>query len=1001
MAKGEVARLSPLPACAVNTLQEVQPPADGRNSVQNPCKEDREDWMFNRQEFLKLEDQFGPHTLDCCCDKDGLNSQVRLAYCSSKKSFLAQDLREGNLWLNPPFSKAGSFLKHYLRCKLATPSLRATVVLPAWHTARWYPLLRNFRLIKTYPAGSNLFTRPTEELGVRKEIGPTSWPVEVWRDKGDQVEFLPGSGRAGTGAPLNVELIIAQKGRILCRKSREGKIRLPAKCGLHGKNETELTLLKAILQQHQVPWSPAQLKLLTVHQEGIHVVKTYHLAAPPVSLKKGSLQWFKIEDLREEVLCEGIKAFLKKKRRGLLEATLKVGRTSKLFWVSGLVSGRTCKVLLDSGASENFINLDLAQHANLRRKQLKNSIKVTMANGHTSMVEERVDPFEVDLSESKTTVSGLLLPMEEWDVILGRPWLQSVNPAVDWQKLEVRERQTNSLLFRLNDSNVTPTVSLVSAQEAAREMKKKQQVIFVAKIRETEEQATYKTDFGVGYDVKLREILNEFPEVQVEPKGLPPARQWDHKIELETADTPSQPTYRMSPAELAEVQRQLEDLLARGWIRPSESPFGAPILFVRKKDGTLRMCVDYRRLNAITKKDRTPLPRIDDLLDLLGKAVVFSSLDLYKGYHQCRVREEDAHKTAFRTHLGSFEFTVLPFGLTNAPATFQRMMNQLLAPYLLRTCVVYLDDVLVFSGSLADHVDHLRKILQVFSKHQLHINPKKCEFFKKEVSYLGHVVRQGQVTMDPAKISAVKDWPSPTTVREVRGFLGLTGYYQRFISRYAARALPLTELLQKDKVFHWSEPQETAFNSLKEALTSAPVLTTPDVSPEATFTLYTDASGFGIGAVLLQDKGEGLQPVSYYARKLNKHERNYPVHEQELLAVRDALLNFRCYLEGCAQFRVITDHDTLRHFFNQKLLSRRQARWLQLFTTYQRQMEIIYRKGSLNQSDSLSRRPDLYSALQQFYPLDEKEEVETEEQQQLSVIRSATQTASSANSQLG
>ena len=277
LATGKVARLSPSPACAVTFPREEQPPVDGRNSVQKPCKEDREDWMFNRQEFLKLEERFGPHTLDCCCDEDGLNSQVRLAFCSAKNSFLTQDLQEGNLWLNPPFSKAGFFLKHYLRCKLVNPSLRATVVLPAWHTARWYSMLKNFRLIKTYPTGSNLFTRPTEEPGVRREIGPTSWPVEVWRDKGDQVEFLPGSGRVRTELPLKVELIVAQKGRILIKKSREGKFRLPAKFGKHGKEETELTFVQSIFQQHQIPWSPSQLKFLTEHQEGLHVVKTYHL----------------------------------------------------------------------------------------------------------------------------------------------------------------------------------------------------------------------------------------------------------------------------------------------------------------------------------------------------------------------------------------------------------------------------------------------------------------------------------------------------------------------------------------------------------------------------------------------------------------------------------------------------------------------------------------------------------------------------------------------------
>ena len=394
----------------------------------------------------------------------------------------------------------------------------------------------------------------------------------------------------------------------------------------------------------------------------------------------------------------------------------------------------------------------------------------------------------------------------------------------------------------------------------------------------------------------------------------------------------------------------------------------------------------------ITKKDRTPLPRIDELLDALGKATVFSSLDLYKGYHQCRVREQDIPKTAFRTHFGSFEFTVLPFGLTNAPATFQRMMNQVLTPYLHKSCVVYLDDVLVYSSSPEEHQTHLRQILQTLKKQQLRVNPKKCQFFKKEIEYLGHVVRPGEIAVDPKKVEAVQKWPIPKTVREVRGFLGLTGYYRKFIHHYASKALPLTELLQKDRQMKWGDKQQEAFDSLKAALTSAPVLITPDTSPESQFTLVTDASGFGLGAVLLQDKGEGLRPVSYYARKMNKHEQNYPVHEQELLAVKEALLTFRCYLEGCAQIQVVTDHDTLRHFFKQKVLSRRQARWLQLFTQYQRQLCITYKKGSQNQADALSRRPDLQEAIKQFYPLSEEEEVAMEEQQELGAVAAAVLT---------
>lgn len=216
------------------------------------------------------------------------------------------------------------------------------------------------------------------------------------------------------------------------------------------------------------------------------------------------------------------------------------------------------------------------------------------------------------------------------------------------------------------------------------------------------------------------------------------------------------------------------------------------------------MCVDYRRLKTITVKDRTPLPRVNELLDVLGKASVFTSLDMYKGYHQCRVVEEDVQQTAFKTHFGSFEFTVLPFGLTNAPATFQRMMNAVLAPWLHNCCVVYLDDVLIFSTTFEEHLQHLQKILEAFRSNSLHVNLSKCHFGQREVEYLGHIVCPGGVAVDPKKVEAVNNWPTPTSIKDVRGFLGLTGYYRRFIKHYAELALPLTEL-KKEAAFRWTQ----------------------------------------------------------------------------------------------------------------------------------------------------------------------------------------------------
>eukprot|EP00873_Tetraselmis_striata_P008895 jgi/Tetstr1/429159/TSEL_019112.t1 len=452
----------------------------------------------------------------------------------------------------------------------------------------------------------------------------------------------------------------------------------------------------------------------------------------------------------------------------------------------------------------------------------------------------------------------------------------------------------------------------------AKELRKSRgEELFAVAVREVfDAVAELRTDQSTEWTEELKESLMEFADIIAEPTDLPPEREFDFEINLESDEPPKERTYGMSPAELQEVRSQLEELLAKGWIRPSKSNYGAPILFVRKKDGTLRMCVDYRKLNDLTKKDRTPLPRIDELLDSLHGATIFSTLDLYKGYHQVRIKPEDIHKTAFRTHYGLYEYCVLPFGLTNAPAGFQTMMNRVLSPYLGKFCVVYLDDVLIYSKTAEEHLEHIRLVLRELQRHHLHIKLSKCSFGSTSVEFLGHIVEAGQIKMDPRKVEAVQQWPVPKTV--------------------------------------------------KDAMVRAPVLSIPDTSADARYTLYTDASGFAVGAVLLQDQGSGLRPVAYHARKMNKHEVHYPVHEQELLAVRDALIKFRCYLDGAAGFTVITDHDTLRHFFRQRDLSTRQVRWLQVFAPYQRHMDIVYKRGAANHADALSRRPDLKDALQKL-----------------------------------
>ena len=314
------------------------------------------------------------------------------------------------------------------------------------------------------------------------------------------------------------------------------------------------------------------------------------------------------------------------------------------------------------------------------------------------------------------------------------------------------------------------------------------------------------------------------------------------------------------------MKEQLQDLLDKGFVRPSTSPWGAPVLFVKKKDGSLRLCIDYRQLNKVTIRNKYPLPRIDDLFDQLQGASCFSKIDLRSGYHQLRIRHEDVSKTSFRTRYGHYEFLVMSFGLTNAPAAFMDLMNRVFKPFLDRFVIVFIDDILVYSRSEEEHVEHLRIVLQTLREHQLYAKFSKCEFWLDSVAFLGHVVSREGIQVDPKKIEAVMDWQRPTTVTEVRSFLGLAGYYRRFVQDFSRIAAPLTRLTQKKVKFQWTEACEASFHNLKDCLTSAPVLALP--SGSGGYTVYCDASRVGLGCVLMQHG----KVIAYASRQLKRHE---------------------------------------------------------------------------------------------------------------------------------
>ncbi|KAJ9557295.1 hypothetical protein OSB04_011909 [Centaurea solstitialis] len=445
-------------------------------------------------------------------------------------------------------------------------------------------------------------------------------------------------------------------------------------------------------------------------------------------------------------------------------------------------------------------------------------------------------------------------------------------------------------------------------------------------------------------------VASEFPDVFPEDlPGIPPERQVEFRIDLVPGAAPVAKTpYRLAPPEMQELSNQLEELLEKGFIRPSSSPWGAPILFVKKKDGTLRMCIDYRELNKLTVKNRYPLPRIDDLFDQLQGAAWFSKIDLRSGYHQLKVREEDVHKTAFRTRYGHYEFVVMPFGLTNAPAAFMDLMNRVCRPLLDRSVIVFIDDILIYSKTKEDHVQHLREVLEILRKEQLYAKFSKCDFWLQEVQFLGHLVNREGIKVDPAKVEAVMKWETSKSPTEIRSFLGLARYYCRFIQDFSKVAVPLTKLTRKNVSFVWGEEQQSAFETLRQKLCEAPVLTLPEGVED--LTVYCDASYHGLGCVLMQ-RGK---VISYASRQLKTHEVNYPTHDLELAAVVFALKLWRHYLYG-VKSTIYTDHKSLRYFLDQPNLNMRQRRWLDVVKDYD--CEILYHPGKANVvADALSRK---------------------------------------------
>ncbi|KAL0556806.1 hypothetical protein IC582_005323 [Cucumis melo] len=471
------------------------------------------------------------------------------------------------------------------------------------------------------------------------------------------------------------------------------------------------------------------------------------------------------------------------------------------------VLGHYALVLFDSGSSHSFISSAFVLHARLEVEPLHHVLSVSTPSGECMLSKEKVKACQIEITGHVIEVTLIVLDMLDFDVILGMDWLAANHASIDCSRKEVTFNPPSMAGFKFKGGGSKSLPQVISAIRASKLLSQGTWGILASVVD------TREVDVSLSSEPVVRDYPDVFPE---ELPGLPPHREVEFAIELEPGTVPiSRAPYRMAPAELKELKVQLQELLDKGFIRPSVSPWGAPVLFVKKKDGSMRLCIDYRELNKVTVKNRYPLPRIDDLFDQLQGATVFSKIDLQSGYHQLMIKDEDVPKTAFRSRYGHYEFIVMSFGLTNAPAMFMDLMNRVFREFLDTFVIVFIDDILIYSKTEAEHEKHLRMVLQTLRDNKLYAKFSKCEFWLKQVSFLGHVVSKAGVSVDPAKIEAVTGWTRPSTVSEVRSFLGLAGYYRRFVENFSRIATPLTQLTRKGLLLFGARHIFTDHKSLK------------------------------------------------------------------------------------------------------------------------------------------------------------------------------------------
>lgn len=648
------------------------------------------------------------------------------------------------------------------------------------------------------------------------------------------------------------------------------------------------------------------------------------------------------------------------------------------FYVDARVNGiKFAQALVDNGCtSYATVNGALTKSLDLPR------IRLNVPRRLDGVIQDlgritHATYFDLDVHGHKQPhVFAYIVDHQEDEMILGDAWMKHVDGRYSARKgyLDIystdRER---TRCWNRADRTIGPIgVKMLRTQKSSAEKIKKMldstkspERLQIGKVSLADIEAALRPKKHTDLKEKLPKHYWKWLDVfsQKLANRLPPNRPGiDHRIPLKRdkdgreESPPFGPLYGMNKEELLYLRKTLTDLLNKNFIRVSQSPAAAPILLVRKPGGGVRFCVDYRGLNELSVKDRYPLPLIRETLRNMGNARWFTKLDIIAAFHKIRINPGEEWKTAFRTRYGLFEWNVTPFGLTGAPATFQRFINRTLQEFLDDFVSAYIDDIIIYSnGSRKDHRRKVAKVLQKLQDAGLQCDIDKSEFEQDSVKYLGFIVRAGEgVHVDPKKVEAIRAWEIPKTIRDVRGFIGFANFYRTFIPRFADLAAPLTRLTRKDVEFKWDSECEQAFGDLKEFFINAPILAHFEEGLETV--VETDASGWATGAVLSQRQLNGdLAPCAYLSQKFSPTEVNYEIHDKELLAIVRALKEWRPELKMVPKFTIITDHKNLRYFQRAQHLTERQMRWSALLSEFDYNLQ--YRPGKLAvRPDALSRR---------------------------------------------